>query len=65
MRVCERLYSGVEIRVVLNGGKSRWFVVQWGQQGCSLSPLLFNIYLKGIADELERAQLGVKLEGWM
>ena len=64
MRVYEGLDSGVETRVVLNGGKSRWFVVEGGlRQGCSLSPLLFNIYLMGMVDELERAQLGVKLEG--
>ena len=30
VRVCERLYSGVETRVVLNGGKSRWFAVERG-----------------------------------
>ena len=35
VRVCEGLYSGVETRVVLNGGKSRWFVVERGlRQGC-------------------------------
>ena len=28
-----------------------------------MSPLLFNIYLMGIAEELERAQLGVKIGG--
>ena len=28
MRVCEGLYSGMETRVVLNGGKSRWFAVE-------------------------------------
>ena len=27
------------------------------------SPLLFNIYLMGMAEKLERAQLGVKMEG--
>ena len=27
VRICEGLYSGVETRVVLNGGKSRWFAV--------------------------------------
>ena len=64
VRVCERLYSGVETRVVLNGGKSRWYALKSGlRQGCPLSPLLFNIYLMGMAEELERAQLGVKLEG--
>ena len=63
-RVCKGLYSGVETRVVLNGRKSRWFAVEWGlRQGCPLSPLLFNFYLMGMAEELESTQLGVKLEG--
>ena len=29
-----------------------------------LLPLLFNIYLMGMAEDLERARLGVKLEGF-
>ena len=62
--ICNGLYNGVETRVELNGGKSRWYAVEWGlRQGCLLSPLLFKIYLIGMAEELERAQLGVKLEG--
>ena len=28
-----------------------------------MSPLLFNIYFMGMAEELKRAQLGVKLDG--
>ena len=48
--------------MVLNGWKSGWFAVERGfRQGCPLSP--FNIYLMGMAEELERAQFGVKLEG--
>ena len=54
VKVCEELYSRVETRVVLNGGKSRWFAVKRRlRQRCSLSPLLFNIYLMGMAEELE------------
>ena len=33
------------------------------RQGCPLLPLLFNIYLVGMAGDLQRAQLGVKLDG--
>ena len=63
VKVCEGLHSGVEMRVVMNRVKSRWFGVERGlRQGCPLSPLLFNIYMMGMVDKLERAQLGVKLE---
>ena len=59
VKVCEALYSRVDTWVVLNGGKSRWFAVERGlRQGGSLPPLLYNIYLMGMAEELERTQLG-------
>ena len=39
MKVCEGLYSGMEMMVVLNGGESRWFAVEIGlRKGCHLSP---------------------------
>ena len=48
----------------MNGAKSRWFgAVKGLRQGWPLSPLLVNIYMMGMVEELERAQLGVKLEG--
>ena len=53
---------GVATRVVLNGGRLRWFAVESGlMKRCPLLPLLFNIDLMGMAEQLERAQLGVKL----
>ncbi len=30
VRVCEGLYSGMMMKVMLNGGKSRWFEVEQG-----------------------------------
>ena len=50
VRVCQELYSVVKTRMVLNGGKSRWFAVERElRRGFPLSPLLFNIYLMGMA----------------
>ena len=60
MKVCERLYSGVEMRLVMNRAKSRSFGIEWSlTQECPLSPLLFNIYLMEMVKKLERAQLEV------
>ena len=59
VKVCEELRSGVETRVVMNGAKSRWFGGESGlRQNCPLSPLLFNIYVMGMVEELERSQIG-------
>ena len=53
VKVCEGLYNGMETRVVMNGAKSRWFGVERGlRQGCPLSPLLFNIYMMGMVEEM-------------
>ena len=50
LKVCEGLYSGVEMRVVMNRAKSRRFGVARGlRQGYPLSPL-FNIYMTGMEE---------------
>ena len=55
VRVYQGLYSRMEMRVVSNRGKSRWFVVDRG--------LPFNIDLMGMTEDLESTRLGVKSEG--
>ena len=47
---------------MMNRVKSRWFVVERVLGKVVLSPLLSNIYMMEMVDELERAQLGVQLE---
>ena len=50
------------MRVVINRAKTRWFGVERGLRQAHPLSLLFNIYMIVMVEELERAQLGVKLE---
>jgi len=53
--------EGVEASIVLDGEQSRWFKVEKGlRQGCTLSPLLYSIYVMGIVEKLEEGSQGVK-----
>ena len=46
--------------MVLDGENSRWFDVNNGlRQGCSLSPLLYSIFVMGMVEELKRNLKGV------
>ena len=57
VRLCKRLYEGVQASVQVDGQQSRWFRVEEGlRQGCPLSPLLYNIYIMGMVEELEREE---------
>jgi len=61
-RVLKNIYDTVESSVLVNEGQSRFFDVDTGlRQGCLLSPILFAIYINGLADEINREKLGVKL----
>lgn len=64
-RVLRNIYESVESCVVVNGTQSRWFSVETGlRQGCLLSPILFAIYINGLAEEIQRVNLGVQLMGY-
>ena len=48
--------------VLLDGEKSNTFKVQQGvAQGCSLSPILFSVFINNLLKEVEEAGLGVQL----
>ena len=60
------LYAGQEATVRIGHGKTDWFRIGKGvQQGCILSPCLFNIYAEYIMQNvgLDELQAGTKIAG--
>ena len=58
-RVIKRMYEASRSAVLLDGEKSASFSVEQGvAQGCSLSPILFSVF---ILKEVEKAELGIHL----
>ena len=52
--IVENIYSNAECAVVVNKQITNWFKVKVGvRQGCLLSPVLFNIFLEFVMDELK------------
>lgn len=57
------IYNKVQACVKLNGNLTEWFEVTSGlKQGCVLSPLLFNIFINSLVDDVKRLNIGVKLD---
>ena len=61
-RVIRNIYESVESCVLVNDERSRFFEVDVGlRQGCLMSPILFAIYINGLAEEIKAARLGAQL----
>src|SRR5579872_5109962 len=61
-RVLRSIYENVESSVLVNDNHTRFFSINVGlRQGCLLSPILFAIYINGLAEEINCLDLGVKL----
>ena len=55
------IYNKVECCVRINGIKTDWFDVGLGlKQGCLISPILFNLYVNDLANDIKDAGIGVK-----
>ena len=58
------MYSGDSVRCVFNDCMTRTVYLRRGlQQGCSLSPLLFALYIRDIGETLSSSSLGFSLGG--
>ena len=56
VRIIERVYEENRVKFVLEGVETDWCTSNSGvRQGCPLSPLLFNIYFREIAQVIEQS----------
>ena len=56
------MYLSSRSAVLLEGEKSDSFNVEQGvAQGCSLSPILFSVFINDLLKEVEQAELGIQL----
>ena len=63
-RVIKKMYESSRSAVLLDGVRSEAFSVDQGvAQGCSLSPILFSVFINELLVEVEQAKLGIELSG--
>ena len=61
--VIKTRYNFSRSAVLLEGEKSSTFSVeQRVAQGCSLSPILFSVFVSDLLEEIDRAQIGIQLK---
>ena len=61
-RIIKNLYQSVQSKVLLNNSHTDWFNIGVGvRQGCVLSPLLFNLFINHLAEEIIKLKVGLKL----
>ena len=62
-RIIKQLYDVVESSVLVGNQQTGWFGVDVGlRQGCNLSPILFAIFIDGIARKVKEAKQGIKIQ---
>ena len=62
-RVNKNMYDITKNSVLLEGEKSKLFNIGQGVQGCcSMSPILFSIFINQLLDEVEKAAIGITIK---
>ena len=60
--VIKKMHMSSRSAVLLEGEKSDSLNVEQGMaQGCSLSPILFSVFINDLLKEVEQAELGIQL----
>lgn len=60
--VLRSVYESVESCVSVNDHRTRFFDVDVGlRQGCLMSPILFALYINGLAEEVKKANIGARI----
>lgn len=63
-KVLTAIYDNVRCSVRINGRFTEWFDVNCGlKQGCSLSSMLFNLYINDLITRINRLNKGIDIDG--
>ena len=61
-RVIKKMYESSKSVVLLEGKKSDMFTIEQGvPQGCSLSPILFSVFIHDLLKEVHQTGFGIQL----
>ena len=61
-RVIKKMHVSSKSAVLLEGEKSDTFTIEQGvAQDCSLSPILFSVFINDLLKEVEQTGLGIQL----
>jgi len=63
-RVVKEMYSVVQSTVLVGEEQTEWFDLSTGvRQGCVMSPILFSLFINGLAREINKQGKGVDIGG--
>ena len=61
-RVIKNMYSVVQSAVLVGEEQTEWFDLSTGvRQGCVMSPILFSLFINGLAKEINERAVGVEV----